>query len=531
MVSYNISEQKWIQCILLDNSVQMLSLEDTLIRSHEICELFFQSPIEEASIYRFLQAFFIIMTESTESERNWEKANKMAKFDEDKVRKYFAEYRSKFDLFDTERPFYQHTDTLGMAKSPMLLLFQDLSTNNNACLFDHSYNKKEQWLPLSRIVVGIIAQHSFSFGGGVSKPGNFRAGTMSGASIFWIKGDNLYQSLLLNTPYLPQYKKVYNSGEPAWEKDLITYDPNDKRSIESYVDYLTFQARRIKIEQPEVIDESNYNPDTQEVFCSLDKKGFSISRCQGDYLEDTAIIEPLKAQRYNEKDDRFFPYKLREDREAWRDAEVLYMGYVSKQIKGLAPKNLSNLKYIKHEAKIEKKPYHVNIYTVNNESGQPKIVMWRRSIMPFYPAIMKADGESNEKFDAMIKLLTKAENISKLLYSAVFNYAKIMKNPDKIVKDINPSGDELKLIKAMTDKLNPQSDYWKALEPIFYNSLGSIAKKNDNENYDDIYKDFKSKSFNTALNAFDAALYNAGSAKAYSIARNTFFNHKNKDEE
>ena len=144
MISYNLSTQKWIYSIMKNGELKYLSLEEVLVQADSIREIFYSSPIEEIALYRFLQVFFIIFTKASDSQENWDKAKSINKFDEVKVLHYFAEHHSKFDLFDSERPFYQHTDTLGMAKSPMMLLFQDISTNNNACLFDHSCNTENK---------------------------------------------------------------------------------------------------------------------------------------------------------------------------------------------------------------------------------------------------------------------------------------------------------------------------------------------------------------------------------------------------
>jgi CRISPR type I-E-associated protein CasA/Cse1 len=525
MISYNLTTENWIQAIDLNGNIRYFSLEDILINSHLIREIFLPSPIEEVSIYRFLQAFFIIFTGVIEDEEKWTVAFENKKFDTAKVKEYFEVHRRKFDLFDEQRPFYQHPDTLGAGISPMILLFQDLSSNNNACLFDHSYNRETSWIPLSRIAVGLIAQQGLVFGGGVSKPCNFRASAMSGTSVFWVKGENLYESLLLNTPYLEENEQGFMKlGKPTWEKPLIN---SSNKSVNDYLDYLTFQSRRLKIEPPANISEKNYNPETKEIFCSLENKGFSISRCQGDYFESPAE-EPIVALRYNEKEKRYFPYKLRESRDAWRDSEILYTGYKN-DVTGMAPVNLSKLKYYKADNLTSKEYYPVNIYTVNNESGQPKIVMWRRSIMPYFPQLMNEAENSNEKFAFVIDLLQKAETTSKRLYVAVFTFCKILKHPNKAIADINPSGDDLKIIKKMTEKLKPEQDYWSELTAEFYNCLEQISKLENKDKMQEVVENFGKFTFITATQVFDKSLENAGNAKAYSIARNTF-NYKPKEE-
>ena len=523
MIEYNLSTEKWIQAIDLNGDNQYYSIEEILIHSHEIKEIVFASPIEEICIYRFLQAFFIIFTKAINSQSDWKKAFACKKFDDAKVKEYFELHREKFDLFNEKRPFYQHTDTMGAGKSPMILLFQDLSSNNNACLFDHSYNKEAAWIPLSRIAAGVIAQQAFVFGGGISKPTNFKGSTLSGSSIFWVKGENLYESLALNTPYLPTNARGMEMGIPAWESKLIA---SRDRVIDGYLDYLTFQSRRIKIEFPANISGKNYNPHTKEVLCSIDDKGFSISRCQGDSLKD-ANQEPLIALRFNEKENRHFPYKLRESRDVWRDSELLYTGYKS-ETKGMAPQNLNKLKYLKAENITDRKFYPINIYTVNNESGQPKIVMWRRSKMPYFPQLMNDSPVANERFEFIISLLDKAEKSSKLLYVAVYTFCRLLKHPKKDIS-IKPTGDDDKMIKKMTEKLNPEQDYWTALTANYYACLEQISELEDILKIQEVVDKFKVFTFITARNIFTKALYNAGNAKAYSIAFDTF-NHKSKED-
>ncbi len=525
-LTYNLVKEKWIQVIDLNANQIKCSLIELFEEADNIKEVFYESPVEEIAVNRFLQALTIIITGVTSPNCEWEDVYNAGKFDTREVKKYFEKYKECFDLFNKERPFYQHQEILGNhRRNPMTILFQDASSANNACLFDHHKDNSSFWLGLDKIAVGLITAQGYSFGGGISRPTNFRGAPGSSASTFWIKGNNLFESLLLNSQYIEELEE---ESEPAWEKKLPI---SEERPAEGYVDYLTWQSRRLKLYLPDKVSNFNYNPEKQEVLCTTDETGFSIGRCQGDFQSDNNFTDPLFALRISKdkktQDTKEYPYKLKENREAWRDSEIFYSAFYGENPDrcGTPPTIIS---YMKKNPVISDKKFDINIYTVNNSNGQPKVILWRRVVMPFYPQLMKND--ENDKSYLITQMLNEAEERFKKLKGAVYYFAEYNATNPATEADVydmknkyidNKNSKEKEQIFKFATNFNLETDYWASLEKKFYNNLQEIVETG--KYAVDAWKD---KCKQTASRYLKNLIDDICEYKAYGLANNVYSNNK-----
>ena len=53
---FNLLEEAWIPCIMLDGRMEPLSLRDTLVQAHTIREIYTDSPLTVAALHRLLLA-------------------------------------------------------------------------------------------------------------------------------------------------------------------------------------------------------------------------------------------------------------------------------------------------------------------------------------------------------------------------------------------------------------------------------------------------------------------------------------------
>jgi len=118
---------------MADGRATELSLADTVLRAHEIRELFDESPLVTVALHRLLLAIL---------HRNFGPANtgewfwlwRRGRWDEEKLGDYFTRWHERFELLHPKRPFYQVPEIADAGRQPVSILFQELATGNNTTL-------------------------------------------------------------------------------------------------------------------------------------------------------------------------------------------------------------------------------------------------------------------------------------------------------------------------------------------------------------------------------------------------------------
>src|SRR5712692_7117527 len=107
MPSFNLVDQPWIPCLLPDErKPQDLSLRDTLTRAHEVREVLASSPLVTMALHRLLLA--VLHRNFGPRDFNvWKSLWAGGRWDGKVVTEYFAQWHSRFYLFNNGRPFYQ----------------------------------------------------------------------------------------------------------------------------------------------------------------------------------------------------------------------------------------------------------------------------------------------------------------------------------------------------------------------------------------------------------------------------------------
>ena len=104
--SFNLVDEKWIPCIMLDDTFRELGILETLSKAHDIKEIFDPSPLVNAALYRLLLAI-LHRNFGPPSIEEWKVMWESGHFDKSTLQDYFNKWHSRFDLFDKEHPFYQ----------------------------------------------------------------------------------------------------------------------------------------------------------------------------------------------------------------------------------------------------------------------------------------------------------------------------------------------------------------------------------------------------------------------------------------
>lgn len=314
MPEFNLVDQPWIPCLLRNGGKpRERSLRDTLTGAHEIRELCDDSPLVTVSLHRLLLAI-LHRNFGPANFREWKELWQRGQWDSGTLNRYFDAWKHHFNLFDKERPFYQvlrmqNARGKDVELHPVALLAHEAATGNNATLFDHSFRDVPEAYSAAVTARYLIAHQAFSLGGGVSHPFNLcHAPLVRGFTVLAL-GNNLFETLALNLLIYNKERPIPQIGQdlPAWEQDSTRQPDKDGSHPQGYLDYLTWQSRRIHLIAPE--------EDGGVLWCR---------RLQNLRLADEQLfLDPFKCYR-RDKEKGLIPLPVVPAKALWRDSHTLF---------------------------------------------------------------------------------------------------------------------------------------------------------------------------------------------------------------
>jgi CRISPR system Cascade subunit CasA len=456
-VSFNLLDERFIPCLLPDGTRQEYGLKDTLLRAHEVRELRDDSPLVTIALHRLLLAILHRNFGPT-SLSAWKCLWQGGRFDADRLTAYLERWRGRFDLFDTDRPFYQTGNMSTEKPLPVAALSDELACNNNATLFDHSTNDNGRAASPARAALGLVARQGFALGLGVSpdvtikgrvvKTGNRKDGPLARGLHILVRGDNLFQTLLCNlTQYSPSEDDV-----PIWERDDTEPVANQTRS-DGRLDLYTFQCRRLRLVK--------VAPACSEVV--------QVYFAQGR-VPDPGELDPMKPYRRHEKHG-WVVFSIDEEKAVWRDSSALL------ELASDAERPIPALNWLARAAAEGVVPrsaiYNLDTFGVGTQPGKAtSVILWRHDRMPLPLAYLDDRG----LVEALKTALAIAEDTAKgALRGSVWLTACTMLKPDE------PRKADSDRVRALVDSLAPERLYWSRLEVPFRRFLVDLPGDNSQE--------------------------------------------------
>ncbi|NLE75776.1 MAG: type I-E CRISPR-associated protein Cse1/CasA, partial [Chloroflexi bacterium] len=303
--SFDLVHTRWIPCVRDDGTGDELGLREVLAQAHELQEVAGESPLVTAALYRLLLAVLHRVL-GPRSYENWGQLWAAGSWSMSQLDRYFERWRSRFDLFHPERPFYQAADARVKPKSVSSLV-HDVASGNNATLFDHHTDAEGLALSPAQAARLLLAAQSFGLAGLSGLPQKFTDGPCARGIIFLVTGSSVFETLALNLVRYPEAAFMPHTPQdrPAWEMD----DPfTPDRSVPyGYLDYLTWQNRRILL-----------LPESAGVQALVRQ----MTQAPGLRL-DAGALDPLKHYRAH-PDRGFLPLRFTEGRALWRDSAALF---------------------------------------------------------------------------------------------------------------------------------------------------------------------------------------------------------------
>jgi len=436
--SYNLVDEGFIPCVFPDGRRRELGLRETLASAHEIREIRDDSPLVTLALHRLLLAI-LHRNFGPDSLEAWARIWKGGRFDATALDDYFDRWHDRFDLCGQAHPFYQvrQMEPCKEVSTWRLALVQA----NNATLFDHRTEHDRPRLSPGQAARLLVSYQAWAIGGGVSSPFNFSHSPLVGESGFYvlILGETLFGTLWLNALCYDAGRPVPSSADdcPAWERDRLGQPVRAGTPIRGYLDYLTWQSRRIQL-----IPDGN------------GELTFSRMRMLQGHNTPAKLgpIEPM-ATYVQTKQGEWRAKSLEEGRSLWRDSHTLFQELSSTVRPPLAIHQLAELK-----ARRLVDPDRVfAIAAFGLSSNRAKVSLWRQETLPLPLAYLADD----DMLSALSAAIAAADSAARVLTSAVRRLAEIA---SQSVQGGRPDRDR---VGQIADSLDCQSKYWARLERPF----------------------------------------------------------------
>ncbi len=455
--SFNLIDRPWIPCTQMDGRVTELGLHETLAKSHELRSVQGDSPLETAALYRLLLAVLHSALRGPASRSKWAKLWNAKQWDMKGIDTYLSKWRSRFDLFDEERPFYQMKDERVKPRTAWQLV-HGMGTANG--LFDHDSIVDDVLLTCAQSARMLIVGQVFGLGGGCDPKQNLylSSGAWTKGIIFFAEGDNLFETLMLNLLIYKDDKPMNLLGEdmPSWEMD----DPfeNDRDIPNGYLDYLTWQNRRLLLFPETIQGKIMVRKMTIAPGLAMNLDGF----------------DPMKQYVKGKKD--WLRLDFKENKSLWRDSHsLLRLSEKKKQEESHPPMFLDALANLIQDDILDKQRiFHYMAYGMGMDPANPqsaKIILYRSEHLPVPMSYLQPDrndvlvGELKNAVDF-------ADTVRSKLWGATNTLAKLIISPTADQKDGKQP--DPKNVASLTAHWGVERLFWSALEVPFLEFLQDL---------------------------------------------------------
>jgi len=467
--SFDLLQAPWIPCMQADGVPVKMGLRDTLAQAHNLRELHGESPLVTAALYRLLLAV-LHRVFGPAGYAEWAGLWQARRWDPARLDAYLERWRSRFDLFDPQHPFYQAPDARVKPK-PLNSLILDAAFGNKATLFDHHTDAEGITLSPAQSAWTLVTAQAFGLAGTLGSTMHFTDGSCARGILFLVEGETLFETLALNLLRYPDDGVMPHSSDdcPAWEMD----DPftPDRSHPRGYLDYLTWQSRRIML-LPEA---------TQDGVVVRQMTLAPALRLSAD------VLDPMKHYR---RDEKRGPLVLRfnEERALWRDSAALFRlsdeGY-------RAPRAFWWLaELIGQDCLPREQPRRYLALGMAND--QARVDFYRSEHMPL-PLDYLQNKELVDRLDDALRM---AEDVRSQLWGAAYALATFLLSPHSDASTAHQPA--RKDLNNLTTQWAIERDYWSRLEVHFYRVL--VTLPNDVEG---TLADWRETLYRTAQAAFN----------------------------
>ncbi|MFQ3648097.1 MAG: type I-E CRISPR-associated protein Cse1/CasA [Anaerolinea sp.] len=448
--SYNLVEQPWVPCLTLDRHLVELSLAEVVRNAHQLRMLAAETPLHNVGVMTVLLALLHRVYGPKDIEA-WDTMRAAGHFPFDPLEAYFARWGDRFDLFHPERPFMQALSRDSLRVKPRLVIHLVQSQSNDELHFNHVYVKKASKTP-AQTARDLLAGLRFHASGLTGSDEKFAESPYTKGILFFVEGESLFETLLLNMPVYPNeaYFPLMGNDQPSWELD----DPYIEREIPfGYLDYLTWPALRVRLLPEEVNGEVRVGQ-------AYIAPGL---RLHNDILSP----QKLFTLRSSKEGQKWLSLRFNEDRALWRDYDTIVSINERDGYRGLQA--LSWLIELANYSDYVHKRDRFRLRAMGFLADQAKPVLHRDQLLPISLALLKSPNFA----ETLRRAIELAEECRQKLYIAQKELASTLlahggnRKPD--------SGD----IQKQIDSWSADSMYWGRLEPLFWDWVERIPQSRE----------------------------------------------------
>lgn len=434
---YNLLEESWINAIDLTGKKCVMGIKQLLRRADELEAIIDSSPVVQYSIYRMLIAF-IMDAFFIQDIEEIEEIIDNGQFNKEIIDNYSKKWYNRFDLFDSEYPFYQSPPSQHVPSKTKNIseLFLQFPTGINVIHFYHMKGDEHAISP-EICAKGLCTIPAFALAAGRGY-----SPSINGTPPWYVLvlGNNLFETLVLNTCGM-SIAEASGSGSVAWRCDEPIIPKMEVTEV-SLVEGLTFQPRYI---------------------CLIPSEG---GRCtytgkDSDLLVSEIFYQPGLKWKGNWRDphvaykfdgNKVFGVKPQEGREIWRDTGPLALlkRKDSKEIKYDRPIVVTQFGIMEEMSMLEEnKSLKLEIYGARVKAGQAKVFEWQHTYLTLPIKLIL----SEESGIVLQKAMEHAEKVHYAIQAAIKTmYPREGKSNKKAFGRI---------------KERASRRFWKTLEPLF----------------------------------------------------------------
>lgn len=320
--SFNLWTQPWIIVELPNQAYVHLSIEQVLLKAHELRGLYDSSPLALVGIRRLLSSVLQDALNPQE-QSDLRHIRRVGCFDEQAIHLFGEQYAHRFDLFSEQEPFLQSADlpqspAKGDSIKTVAYLAPELPSGTAVTHFQHGDDDSHVFCA-SCAAKGLVTIPAFATSGGAGiKP------SINGVPPLYVlpSGKNLFETLALCL-ILPAFQPQAKSPEdrPWWRRPAQVHRGEEILEV-GFTQSLTFPARRVRL-----------HPSQGPVACTrCGKKSdwgvrtmvFEMGECRPK--ESAAWLDPFAAYRIP-SDKPPVPIRPSPGKAAWREYNSLFLRY------------------------------------------------------------------------------------------------------------------------------------------------------------------------------------------------------------
>jgi CRISPR system Cascade subunit CasA len=435
MMTFNLVDQPWIPVVSQDWQRRDVSLIELFTTWETLKEIQADNPPTTLAIYRLLLAILHRTYQGPKNVDHWEE---IQQDNGKKAIAYLNQWRDRFDLFHPDSPFMQDA-AIEQKDAGEVYLASVLHGNNTSTVFCHEHQWSNATLTIPEAARLVLRLHNFDTGGRKTGATDSAAVLpMMDAANVLVRGRDLSETLLLNLmEYDPDGSKpcaVTGEDVPYWER---AYQKPRERIPAGYIDYLTYQWRRVKL-------------------FTQDGRVSRVALHPGDRLpKDISTSQWECGIAYTKTKKGLMTVRLNSARSLWRDSAV----FLQSAETSIRPRILDWVAILKAEEGLVTSNLHLQILGLNVDNAKP--LGWSGQQFAA-PLIYLTDKPLWQSLSRAIAIAEDHRDVFKSFRGSPYHaLAEVLNN--------NDTG-------SLTDSLDGESRYWATLDRAFQTLLGQLPK-------------------------------------------------------